>query len=84
MYLRSGKTKRSLVFKQLEYIFTHNSSISKNKIKKIFDLFVLYKEFLLTAGIKDTIHNKIIEAIELDKLNKYNFKRYKYLIFGTN
>lgn len=79
-YLRSGKTKKSLVITQLKQQLDNRANMSVTNIKKVLNIFVTYKDILFDdETLKNTTQCKIKQF--------YNegyeeFDRFHYLLYG--
>ena len=81
-YLRSGKTKKSLVITQLKQQLDNRANMSVTNIKKVLNIFVTYKDILFDdETLKNTTQCKIKQF--------YNegyeeFDRFHYLLYGEH
>jgi len=79
-YLRSGKTKKSLVISQIHSYLNNWGNMSIRKVKKLLNIFVTYKHILFEdEALKNTTQCKIKQFYNDGYVE---FNRFHYLLYG--
>ena len=81
-YLRSGKTKKSLVITQIHKYLNNRGNMSITRVKKLLNIFVTYKDILFEdEALKNTIQCKIKQFYDEGYTE---FNRFHYLLYGVH